>query len=116
MLPEDGGWLADEDEMDSDEEEADYGAENGNVSAGSGRPSLQRSLSDPVGIAGAASSAAVSVTSGTDAEDDDASTTPAATPSASPSRTSRYGTYFHHPERRRMAIPGAFPTSGRHAS
>ncbi|KAK7457008.1 hypothetical protein VKT23_010311 [Stygiomarasmius scandens] len=116
MLPEDGGWLADEDEMDSDEEEADYGAENGNVSAGSGRPSLQRSLSDPVGIGGAASSAAVSVTSATDAEDDDASTTPAATPSASPSRMSRYGTYFHHPERRRMAIPGAFPTSGRHAS
>ncbi|KAH8827533.1 hypothetical protein DL96DRAFT_1599355, partial [Flagelloscypha sp. PMI_526] len=33
-------------------------------------------------------------------------------PSAStPSRTSRYGTYFHHPERRRASqmIPGAFP-------
>ncbi|KAF7377767.1 hypothetical protein MSAN_00200000 [Mycena sanguinolenta] len=26
-----------------------------------------------------------------------------------PSRLSRYGTYFHHPERRRQAIPGAFP-------
>ena len=27
-------------------------------------------------------------------------------------RTSRYGTYFHHPERRRsQAIPGAFPRS-----
>ncbi|KAL1726511.1 hypothetical protein EV714DRAFT_287182 [Schizophyllum commune] len=26
-----------------------------------------------------------------------------------PSRTSRYGTYFHHPERRRLQIPGAFP-------
>ncbi|KAG5736119.1 hypothetical protein E4T56_gene6267 [Termitomyces sp. T112] len=28
---------------------------------------------------------------------------------ASPTRTSRYGTYFHHPERRRQVIPGAFP-------
>ncbi|KAG6879807.1 hypothetical protein C0992_011358 [Termitomyces sp. T32_za158] len=28
---------------------------------------------------------------------------------SSPSRTSRYGTYFHHPERRRQVIPGAFP-------
>ncbi|TFK68047.1 DUF221-domain-containing protein [Pluteus cervinus] len=28
-----------------------------------------------------------------------------------PSRTSRYGTYFHHPERRRQPIPGAFPTT-----
>jgi hypothetical protein len=36
----------------------------------------------------------------------------AATPGmgmVSPSRTSRYGTYFHHPERRRQTIPGAFP-------
>jgi hypothetical protein len=24
---------------------------------------------------------------------------------------SRYGTYFHHPERRRQTIPGAFPSS-----
>ena len=29
--------------------------------------------------------------------------------SASPTRLSRYGTYFHHPERRRQPIPGAFP-------
>lgn len=33
----------------------------------------------------------------------------AATPLLSPSRTSRYGTYFHHPERRKQPIPGAFP-------
>ncbi|KAF7318019.1 hypothetical protein HMN09_00309200 [Mycena chlorophos] len=30
---------------------------------------------------------------------------------ASPSRLSRYSTYFHHPERRRPTIPGAFPRS-----
>jgi calcium permeable stress-gated cation channel len=28
---------------------------------------------------------------------------------SSPSRRSRYGTYYHHPERRRQQIPGAFP-------
>lgn len=28
---------------------------------------------------------------------------------STPSRLSRYGTYFHHPERRRQPIPGAFP-------
>ncbi|KAJ7148636.1 hypothetical protein C8R43DRAFT_512491 [Mycena crocata] len=33
------------------------------------------------------------------------------TTAASPSRLSRYGTYFHHPERRRQVIPGAFPRS-----
>ncbi|KIY44321.1 DUF221-domain-containing protein, partial [Fistulina hepatica ATCC 64428] len=26
-----------------------------------------------------------------------------------PARRSRYGTYFHHPERRRQSIPGSFP-------
>lgn len=25
--------------------------------------------------------------------------------------SSRYGTYFHHPERRKQAVPGAFPRS-----
>ncbi|KAG6844854.1 hypothetical protein H0H87_003097 [Tephrocybe sp. NHM501043] len=30
-------------------------------------------------------------------------------PTSSPSRASRYGTYFHHPERRRQTVPGAFP-------
>lgn len=34
---------------------------------------------------------------------------PLTSPPSSPSRSSRYGTYFHHPERRRQVIPGAFP-------
>ncbi|KAG6866159.1 hypothetical protein C0991_008113 [Blastosporella zonata] len=34
---------------------------------------------------------------------------PLVSPTSSPSRTSRYGTYFHHPERRRQTVPGAFP-------
>jgi len=32
------------------------------------------------------------------------------TPLASPGKR-RYGTYYHHPERRRQTIPGAFPPS-----
>jgi len=28
---------------------------------------------------------------------------------STPTRTSRYGTYFHHPEKRKQTIPGAFP-------
>jgi len=36
-------------------------------------------------------------------------------PSQQQSRPSRYGTYFHHPERaatrRRQSVPGAFPAS-----
>lgn len=28
---------------------------------------------------------------------------------STPTRTSRYGTYFHHPEKRKQTIPGEFP-------
>ncbi|KAG6888436.1 hypothetical protein C0995_008253 [Termitomyces sp. Mi166 len=45
-----------------------------------------------------------SITEASVVGDDEPLTSP-----ASPSRTSRYGTYFHHPERRRQVIPGAFP-------
>ncbi|KAG6837025.1 hypothetical protein H0H93_016232 [Arthromyces matolae] len=63
-----------------DSEEEDYGAEN--------TGGLEQSITE-ASVAG----------------DDE----PIAVPGASPSRTSRYGTYFHHPERRRQPIPGAFP-------
>ncbi|KAG6908443.1 hypothetical protein DXG01_004526 [Tephrocybe rancida] len=46
-----------------------------------------------------------SITSASIVGDDE----PLASPTSSPSRTSRYGTYFHHPERRRQTVPGAFP-------
>jgi len=42
-------------------------------------------------------------------EDDENVVSPTAPVSTSPTRMSRYGTYFHHPERRRQVIPGAFP-------
>ncbi|KAH7869805.1 uncharacterized protein C8R40DRAFT_1163358 [Lentinula edodes] len=80
MIPDDENWLAED--VDSDEE--DYGA--------AGIDRIQRTQTEPA-ISG---SEVVS-------EDEDL---PIA---ASPSRTSRYGTYFHHPERRRQTIPGAFP-------
>ncbi|KAF5366245.1 hypothetical protein D9758_005743 [Tetrapyrgos nigripes] len=111
MLPEDGGWLADEDEMDSDEEEVEqdvHGDENGAAANGGARPGLARSSTEPV-VSGGAPSSVTSASVGTTTTDDER-TTPIQTPSASPARMSRYGTYFHHPERRRMAIPGAFPT------
>ncbi|KAL1741606.1 hypothetical protein HDZ31DRAFT_45065 [Schizophyllum fasciatum] len=78
-LPDDESWLDDED-VDSDE---DYGAVVHD-------PALRASASG-AGAAGEGSTAGDSVAEGT------------------PSRTSRYGTYFHHPERRRLQIPGAFP-------
>ncbi|KAG6811557.1 hypothetical protein H0H92_006861 [Tricholoma furcatifolium] len=49
-----------------------------------------------------------SITEASVVGDDEPMSAPVAS-SSSPSRTSRYGTYFHHPERRRQTIPGAFP-------
>lgn len=88
MLPDDADWL--EDDADSDEE--NYGTEH------------NRGLDGPIAdlIDGGSASAA-----GGETEEVDGGVTP--TISISPSRTSRYGTYFHHPERRRQPIPGAFP-------
>ncbi|KAJ3839680.1 hypothetical protein F5878DRAFT_615586 [Lentinula raphanica] len=79
MMPDDDNWLAED--TDSDVEE--YGVENGDHVPRHTEPSVE-------------AHEAVS-------EDEES---PVA---ASPSRTSRYGTYFHHPERRRQTIPGAFP-------
>ncbi|KAE9392544.1 DUF221-domain-containing protein [Gymnopus androsaceus JB14] len=83
MMPDDDNWLVDD--VDSDEED-DYGVENVHR--------IQRTQTEPTVGSSAAS------------EDED---TPGPLLSASPSRVSRYGTYFHHPERRRQTIPGAFP-------
>lgn len=80
MLPDDeGDWMGEE--PDSDEE--DIAIEN--------RVGLEPSGTDTlIGV-----------------EDLSASTESVAP--LNPSRSSRYGTYFHHPERRRQTIPGAFP-------
>ncbi|KAL0958878.1 hypothetical protein HGRIS_014193 [Hohenbuehelia grisea] len=91
MLPDEDGWLEEE---DSDE---DYGTLTESAvleqhgGGGSHHQPSSRDLSD-------------SMTSGDGTLN---------TPTMSPTRLSRYGTYFHHPERRRQPIPGAFPTSAR---
>jgi calcium permeable stress-gated cation channel len=80
ILPEDGIWLEGV-ESDSDD---DYGS--GDVS---GRSQV---LPD----------SAVS-------EDGEGATGSSAIENVGGSSTTRYGTYFHHPERRRQSVPGAFP-------
>jgi len=68
-------------EEDDDSEEQDYGTENG----------LEQSVTESM-------------------INEETASSPASTSPAQPlSRLSRYGTYFHHPERRRQSVPGAFP-------
>jgi len=68
-------------EEDDDSEEQDYGTENG----------LEQSVTESM-------------------INEEAAPSPVSTSPAQPlSRLSRYGTYFHHPERRRQTVPGAFP-------
>lgn len=69
-----------EDDEDSDED--DYGTEHGLDQ------SITESLSSDIAVAPATSTS----------------------PGQPASRLSRYRTYFHHPERRRQSVPGAFPT------
>lgn len=85
VLPEDGDWLDlhDDDEVDSDEDHHTHEHETNNDG------NLDQS------IASLASAESTAPTPGPGI--------------SSPSRTSRYGTYFHHPERRKQSIPGAFP-------
>ncbi|KDR79098.1 hypothetical protein GALMADRAFT_223356 [Galerina marginata CBS 339.88] len=80
MLPEDGDWL--EEDEDSDEADVDYGTEHG----------LEQSITESMISEHGVASPTV--------------TSPVGQPMA---RLSRYGTYFHHPERRRQTIPGSFP-------
>lgn len=84
MLPDDGDWLDLDDDEDSDEDPQHH--EQYEAQTGGG---LEQS------IASLASTDSTAPTPGMGA--------------VGPSRTSRYGTYFHHPERRRQTIPGAFP-------
>lgn len=85
MLPDDGGWL-EEDEEDSDELPGNGGLDASVMSVASEGASSVADTSTP----------GSEIVSGN------------ATPVGG-ARVSRYGTYFHHPERRRQVIPGAFP-------
>ncbi|KIK03282.1 hypothetical protein K443DRAFT_676952 [Laccaria amethystina LaAM-08-1] len=92
MLPDDGGDWIEADDDDSDE--VDYGTENGG---------LERSMTESM-----LSSLGEEGNGGQQLRQPTLSSSPTA---STPSRLSRYGTYFHHPERRRLQIPGAFPRS-----
>lgn len=92
-LPDDGHWLeADEDE-DSEE---DYGG-------GAGLDAISRASSS-----GGGGPPLNATTEGADMSSSIASISESRDPPSSPSRP-RYGTYYHHPERRRQTVPGAFP-------
>jgi hypothetical protein len=80
VLPDDGIWP---DGVDSD---SDIDDEIGDMAGGQASPELA-GPEDGQGLAGGLDGQSIS----------------------GPSKT-RYGTYFHHPERRWQSVPGAFPT------
>ena len=93
VLPEDAQWLMED--VNSSDSEDEYGNE-------STAPPSPDSTSNEAGVSGDGDVAGGSTAIGTGE-----STTP--TPVATPSK--RHGTYFHHPEKRRQTISGAFPRS-----
>ncbi|KAF9261079.1 DUF221-domain-containing protein [Marasmius fiardii PR-910] len=108
ILPDDETWLGPGDDSE-DDSEVDYGdfQRQRRTSAGLGSPpSLPASPSRERD--GGVSTGSEDGTPTPSIRD------PSSLPlsAASLSRTSRYGTYFHHPERRRSAqLPGAYPRS-----
>lgn len=82
VLPDDGLWIEGVD-SDSDED-----GDNEDIARGHVSPELASS-EDEQGVSGP----------GPDGQ------------TANGSSKMRYGTYFHHPERRWQSVPGAFPTS-----
>lgn len=92
-LPDDADWLM-EDVDDSDSGE-DYGSTSPAVSGTTEDDSrVAGTGGDEEALANASSSSALMTS----------------TPVSSPTKQ-RHGTYYHHPERRKQTIPGAFPRS-----
>lgn len=92
-LPDDADWLMEE--VDSSDSEADYGSTS--PAASGTTEDESRAIvddGDEDALANASTSSAL-LTS---------------TPVSSPTKQ-RHGTYYHHPEKRRQTIPGAFPRS-----
>ncbi|EPQ51564.1 DUF221-domain-containing protein [Gloeophyllum trabeum ATCC 11539] len=83
MLPEDGAWL-DEEESDSED---DFGSP---IAPGSPANGSEEPAGEQTGQQGQGQASTISE-----------GTSPA-------NSKQRYGTYYHHPERRRQTIPGAF--------
>ena len=97
VLPEDAQWLMED--VNSSDSEDEYGNESTAPPSPDSTSNGAGVSGDGVGV-GAGGSSGIGVGVGE-------STTP--TPVPTPSK--RHGTYFHHPERRRQTIPGAFPRS-----
>ncbi len=92
-LPDDADWLMEE--VDDSDSEGDYGSTSPAASAAAEDESGATAPgADEDALANASSSSAV-LTS---------------TPISSPTKQ-RHGTYYHHPEKRKQTIPGAFPRS-----
>ncbi|KAK2460006.1 hypothetical protein APHAL10511_008012 [Amanita phalloides] len=87
MLPDNGDWLIDDTEHSSDDEDI--------YSGGDAAP--ERAVAESV------------FNEDVDSNGGDTSMNLVPTSPTSPSRLSRYTTYYHHPERRKQSIPGAFP-------
>ncbi|KAG7095118.1 hypothetical protein E1B28_005902 [Marasmius oreades] len=106
MLPDDQSWLGPgADDSEDDNKDEDYGTfeRQRRISVVSPQPTAARNPSHD-----AESGVSTGSEEGTPTPITMDTSLPPST--ASPSRTSRYGTYFHHPERRRSSqIPGAFP-------
>lgn len=105
MLPEDTDWMEEEEE---DSDVMDYGTENG----------LEQSIASLLSNEEGASGAGQSGGTGNGAGNGSGSAGGAQSVGLGPvgQRVSRYGTYFHHPERRTRllsapSIPGAFPAA-----
>lgn len=115
MLPDDGEWLVDggaSDDDDDDDSEEDYGAEGGNLNG------LEQSITESmISESGGDAAAAAAASAGGDGVALGLGGVGAGQGQSIGQgigqRLSRYGTYFHHPERRRTGantLPGAFPT------
>lgn len=88
MLPDDGDWL---DNLDNTEQSSDDEGSHGAGDAAPERSAAESMLNEDLDTDGVDTS------------------TPLMPTSPTTSRISRYGTYYHHPERRKQQIPGAFP-------
>jgi hypothetical protein len=109
ILPDEAAWLEsdDSDVVEADSDGEDYGTELDRSVA-----SLGAEGDEGVGIGTmlSGSSPERSSVAGASMQGQGASQSQGRGPAVStPTRTSRYGTYFHHPEKRKQTIPGAFP-------
>ena len=104
VLPDDGDWLGiagGVDDVDEDDSEDDYGDTTGLENS-------QASLDAAAAGAGAAPGAGAMERAASSSSNGNGNGAEEHAMGGTPGKA-RHGTYFHHPERRRQTIPGAFP-------